>query len=80
MFADSLGLVVTNVGWELTLLDQGMGSCVDVTFTSDTATRQIQGLNVRKNVENMSDHHHFCFSYLLGRALLNVPRANMASA
>jgi len=68
-FADSLGLVVMNSGREPTFFGRGRGSCVDVTFASESAARRIRGWTVRTDVENMSDHHHLCFSYRTGRTL-----------
>lgn len=50
-----------------------MGSCVDVTFASESAARKIRGWTVRTDVENMSDHHHLCFSYRTGRTLPGTP-------
>lgn len=66
-FADSLGLVVMNTGREPTFFGRGEGSCVDVTFASESAARKIRGWAVRSDVENMSDHHHLCFDYVPGR-------------
>lgn len=62
-FADSLGLVVMNSGREPTFFGRGRGSCVDVTFASESTARKIRGWAVRSDVENMSDHHHICFEY-----------------
>lgn len=79
-FADSLGLIVANVGRELTFFGQGMESCVDVTFTSESAARRIREWTVWTDVENMSDHHHLCFSYCPDRALPNASRAAATDA
>lgn len=68
-FADSLGLVVMNSGREPTFFGRGEGSCVDVTFATGSTARKIRGWTVRTDVENMSDHHHVCFSYVPARAL-----------
>lgn len=62
-FASSLGMVVMNAGSEPTFFGRGEGSCVDVTFASESAARKIRGWTVRTDVENMSDHHHICFDY-----------------
>ncbi|XP_015368071.1 PREDICTED: uncharacterized protein LOC107164676 [Diuraphis noxia] len=71
--ADSLGLIVLNEGREPTFFGRGLGSCVDVTFATESAARKIRGWTVRTDVENMSDHHHLCFSYRTGRTLPGVP-------
>lgn len=42
-FASSLGLVMMNSGREPTLFGRGKGSCVDVTYASETAARKIRG-------------------------------------
>ena len=67
-FADSLGLVVMNTGREPTFFGRGKGSCVDVTFASESTARKIRRWAVRSDVENMSDHHHICFDYVSERA------------
>ncbi|XP_060881175.1 uncharacterized protein LOC132952769 [Metopolophium dirhodum] len=66
-FAGSLGLIVLNRGRELTFFGRGQGSCVDVTLASESAAGKIRGWTVRTDVENMSDHHHLCFSYSTSR-------------
>jgi len=72
-FAESLGLITLNSGREPTFFGREVGSCVDVTFASESATRKIRGWTVRKDVENMSDHHHLCFSYRTGHTLPGTP-------
>jgi len=51
-----------NAGREMTFFGRGVGSCVDVIFTSEHTGRQIHGWTVRTDVENMSDHYCLCFT------------------
>lgn len=66
-FADSLGLVLMNVGRDKTFFGRGRGSCVDVTFASEHTGRRIRGWTVRTDEENTSDHYCLCYSLLSHR-------------
>ncbi|XP_063634876.1 uncharacterized protein LOC134805517 [Cydia splendana] len=75
-WAVATGLVVINRGSENTCVRQQGGSIVDITFSSASLARRIQGWEVMVGVETLSDHRYIRFDIdplISNNARLNGP-------